>query len=126
MRDMQNRRWIYGIVALAAIAVIGTAAGLYLKASSRIDPAMPPPSDSKAQAAPATAPSLDVAADRLAQRLRANDGTSDDWALLARSYVQMQRYPEAVEAFTKALQKRPGDQALIEEQAAARKAAGAK
>ena len=36
----------------------------------------------------------------------------------------MRRYPEAVDAFGKALQKLPGDKALIDEQAAARKAAG--
>ena len=123
---MNDSRLIYGIVGLAALAVIGTATGLYLKASSRADPVAPPASDPRTPGAPAMAPSLDVAADRLAQRLRANDGTADDWALLARSYVQMQRYPEAVEAFGKALQKRPGDQALIDEQAAARKATAAK
>ena len=121
---MQDRKWIYAIVGLAALAVIGSAGGLYLKASSRADTASQPASDGRPPAGTATAPSLDVAADRLAQRLRANDGTGDDWALLARSYVQMQRYAEAVEAFGRALQKRPGDQALIEEQAAARKAVG--
>ena len=123
---MNDRRLIYSIVGLAALAVIGTATGLYLKASSRVDPSVPPPSNASTPGAPAMAPSLDIAADRLAQRLRANDGTADDWALLARSYVQMQRYPEGVEAFGEALQKRPGDQALIDEQAAARKATRAK
>jgi len=123
---MNDSRLIYSIVGLAALAVIGTATGLYLKASSRADTVVSPTSDARTPGTPAMAPSLDVAADRLAQRLRANDGTADDWALLARSYVQMQRYPEAVEAFGKALQKHPGDQALIDEQAAARKAAAAK
>ncbi|MEO8676285.1 MAG: tetratricopeptide repeat protein, partial [Casimicrobiaceae bacterium] len=73
---------------------------------------------------PAAVPSIEVVADRLAKRLNANDGTGDEWALLARSYVQMQRFPEAVDAFDKALRKMPGDQALIDAQAAARKAAG--
>ena len=72
----------------------------------------------------AAVPSIEVAADRLAQRLKANDGTADDWALLARSYVQMRRYQEAVDAFGRALQKMPGNQAFIDEQAAAKKAAG--
>jgi hypothetical protein len=33
------------------------------------------------------------------------------------------RYPEAVDAYGKAIQKSPGDKALVEEQAAARKSA---
>ena len=56
--------------------------------------------------------------------MKTKDGSGDEWALLARSYVQMRRYPEAVDAYAKALQKMPGDQALLNEQAAARKGAG--
>ena len=132
---MLDRKWVYGILGLAALAVIGSAAGLYLKISSRAEagpvaiaprsaPMEPAPPSGVAPAAPI--PSIEVAADRLAQRLRASDGSGEDWALLARSYVQMRRFPEAVDAFGKALQKMPGDQTLIDEQAAARKAAGAK
>jgi cytochrome c-type biogenesis protein CcmH len=130
---MLNRKSLYGILGLAAIAVLGTAVGLYVMISSRTDPgaavvASPAGGMSPAMpansTAPAAAPSIEVAAERLAQRLKANDGTGDEWALLARSYVQMKRYPEAVDAYAKALQKTPGDQALLNEQAAARAATG--
>ena len=130
---MLARKWLFGIVGLAALAVVGSGIALYLKVSSRSEStpaAFPHPAEPNATATPANAvppkavPSIEAAAEGLAQRLRANDGTGDEWALLARSYVQMRRYPEAVEAFGKALQKLPGDKALIDEQAAARKGAG--
>jgi cytochrome c-type biogenesis protein CcmH/NrfG len=129
---MLERKWLYGIVGVAAVAVLATAGGLYLKASSQAESApvasMPPPgamggASQGAPATPGSAPSLDVMADRLAQRLKSKDGTADEWALLARSYVQIMRYPEAVDAYGKAIQKSPGDKTLVEEQAAARKSA---
>jgi cytochrome c-type biogenesis protein CcmH/NrfG len=132
---MLDRRWLLGIVGLAVIAVIATALGLYLTMSARTDPGPAVsghPAVPKAAATPentvppAAVPSIEVAAEKLAQRLRTQDGTTDDWALLARSFVQMRRYAEAVEAYGKALQKTPGDKALLDEQAAARKAAGGK
>ena len=132
-----ERKPLYGIIGIAALAVMLAAVGLYVVMSSRGDQAargnatpgaMPGATNLPAGAGtavpPAAVPSIEVAADRLAKRLNANDGTGDDWALLARSYVQMQRFPEAVDAFDKALRKLPGDQALIDAQAAARKAAG--
>jgi len=126
-----QRHWLYGVIGLAVIAVFATAVGLYLVIGSRGEPAPvgratmsgPSPAMTPPTATPAAAvPSIEAAAERLAARLNANNGTGDDWALLARSYVQMHRYPEAVAAFEKALQKMPGNQAFIEEQAAARKA----
>ena len=131
---MRDRRLLFGIVGIAAIAVLAAAGVLYYKMSSRVEP-MPgtlahpgsgsPPAAAAGNAVPrAAVPSIEAAAEGLAQRLKEKDGTGDDWALLARSYVQMRRYPEAVDAYSKALQKMPGDQALLAEQAAARKAAG--
>ncbi len=126
-------KWRYLVVAVAAGAVLMSGLSLYLKLSLHPAPEPMPGSGPTAAAAPAAtaqdaaptsaAPSIDVAADRLAQRLREKDGTGDDWALLARSYVHLKRYPEAVDAFAKALQKMPGNQAFIDGQAAARKAA---
>ncbi len=127
-----GRKWLYGVVALAAGAMLASGVGLYLKLSSRTAPeaavgGVPAPAATPATpqtAVPAaTAPSIEVAAERLAQRLKDKDGTGEDWALLARSYVHLKRYPEAVDAFGKALQKMPGNQAFIDGQAAARKAA---
>ena len=130
---MLDRKWLYAIIGLAALAVLATAGGLYVMVSSRTGQPAADAAPRVSVRAPATegksvpaaaVPSIEVAADRLAQRLKANDGTADDWALLARSYVQMRRYGEAVDAFGRALQKTPGNQAFIEEQAAAKKAAG--
>jgi cytochrome c-type biogenesis protein CcmH/NrfG len=59
--------------------------------------------------------SLEEAADRLAKRLQQQDGSADDWTLLARSYVEMRRYPEAVRAFEAAQKKSPDDATLREE-----------
>ncbi len=127
-----TRSWRYAVVAVAASAVLVSGLGMYLKLSSRTVP-QPVAGAVPMTAAPtvspdptSAAPSIDVAAERLAQRLKEKDGTGDDWALLARSYVYLKRYPEAVDAFGKALQKAPGNQAFIEGQAAARRAAGEK
>ena len=62
-----------------------------------------------------TSLSLEEAADRLAKRLQQQDGSADDWTLLARSYVEMRRYPEAVRAFEAAQKKAPTDAKLREE-----------
>ncbi|MBP8296598.1 MAG: hypothetical protein KAX84_10860 [Burkholderiales bacterium] len=70
-------------------------------------------------------PTIDVAAERMAKRLQASGGTGDEWALLARTYVEMKRYPDAVVAYTRALEKMPGNEMLLTEQAVARKAGGA-
>lgn len=130
---MRDRKLLFGVVGVAAVAILAGAGVLYYKMSSRVEPATGMPPHPVAGDAPAGAgnavpraavPSIEAAAEGLAQRLKAKDGTADEWALLARSYVQMRRFPEAVDAFAKALQKAPGDQALLTEQAAARKAAG--
>jgi cytochrome c-type biogenesis protein CcmH len=110
-----------------------TAAGLYVQLSRRA--ASGPASSEQAVAAPSStpgtpgaatrpaAPAIEVSAERLAQRLKEKGGSADDWALLARSYVQMGRYRDAVDAFAQALEKMPGNAAFIEEQSAARKSA---
>jgi cytochrome c-type biogenesis protein CcmH len=125
-----DRRWLVGILGLALAAVLAAAAGLYFKMSSRAaEPAAVAPGAPREQATPANTvpqkavPSIEAAAEKLALRLKANDGTGDDWALLARSYVQMRRWAEAVDAFDKALAKTPGDPALVAERDVARKAA---
>jgi cytochrome c-type biogenesis protein CcmH/NrfG len=131
---MGDRKLLLVVVGLAAVATLAVAGVLYYKMSSRGEAVPGMPTHPVASDAPAGAgntvpraavPSIEAAAEGLAQRLKAKDGSADEWALLARSYVQMRRYPEAVDAFDKALQKAPGDQALLTEQAAARKAGAA-
>ena len=128
-----DRKRIYLPIAVAVVAVAVAASALYVQLSRRstsVPPGEAAVAASSAAAglptAPSTrpaAPTIEVSAERLAQRLKEKDGTADDWALLARSYVQIQRYPEAVDAFAKALEKMPGNAAYLAEQATARKAA---
>jgi len=114
---------IVGVIAVLAIAVSG--ALLYTQLGSRsvagapAHPAMTPDAAPSASAGTPMAGkaslSLEEAADRLAKRLEQQDGSADDWTLLARSYVEMRRYPEAVRAFEAAQKKSPNDAALREE-----------
>jgi len=131
---MRDRRRTYAAIAVAGIAIAVTAAGLYVQISRRVAsgassgeatmaaPASPPGALTSG-AARSPVPALYVSAERLAQRLKEKGGSGEDWALLARSYVQMQRYPEAVDAFAQALEKMPGNAAFLAEQSAARSAA---
>lgn len=120
-----------GVIAALAIAVSG--ALLYVKLGPRGGAVAPAAPAMPAAAAPAAAPgspmsgrsslTIDEAADRLAKRLQQQDGSADDWALLARSYVEMRRYPEAVAAFEAALRKAPNDPQLRRDLDAAKQAA---
>jgi len=129
-----DRKRVYGAIAVAIVAVAVTAGGLYVQLSRRAAPGpaagdapavMPSPGTGAptGPASRAAAPAIEVSAERLAQRLKEKDGSAEDWALLARSYVQMRRFPEAVDAFARALDKMPGNAAFLAEQSAARKMA---
>ncbi len=121
---------LVGAIAVLAIAVSG--ALLYMQLGSRGGgtPAIPAMPTSTAPAAAPANPipgkaslSMEEAADRLAKRLQQRDGSADDWTLLARSYVEMRRYPEAVAAFEAALRKSPSDTKLRSEMEVAKQAA---
>lgn len=62
---------------------------------------MPAPDD--AATAPAAPDPAQMVA-RLEARLKAGSGTPQEWAMLARSYVTLQRHKEAAEAYAKATQ----------------------
>jgi cytochrome c-type biogenesis protein CcmH/NrfG len=130
---MSDRRRIYAAITVAAIAIAVTATGLYVQISRRVASGTssgeaavavpsPAPGAPTSPSARPPAPAIEVSAERLAQRLKEKGGTGEDWALLARSYVQMQRYPDAVDAFAQALEMMPGNAAFLAEQSAARKA----
>lgn len=119
----QNR--VYLVVAVAVLAVAIAGVGLYAQLSRRAGPGSLPVEATFVPPTPipngnSTAPTIEVVAERFAQRLQERGGTAGDWALLARSYVHLQRYPEAVEAFAHALEEQPGDAAFLAEQASAR------
>ena len=126
---------IVGAVAVLAIAVSGTL--LYFRLGSTSGPqgaqvtpssapaqgAMPPPAAAGATPGKA-ALTLEEAADRLSKRLQQQDGSAEDWTLLARTYVELRQYPDAVRAFEQAMKKAPGDAKLRSEAEAAKQAAG--
>jgi cytochrome c-type biogenesis protein CcmH len=77
---------------------------------------MPPPAGAMPPGHPANAMmnmDLGQLADKLAEKLKANPENADGWALLARTYVQVKRYKEAVPAFEKAAALLPKDPHLM-------------
>ncbi len=52
-------------------------------------------------------------ADRLAEKLKANPDNAEGWALLARTYVEVKRYKDALPAFQKASTLLPKDPHLL-------------
>lgn len=52
-------------------------------------------------------------ADRLAEKLKANPDNAEGWALLARTYVEVKRYKDALPAFEKASTLLPKDPHLL-------------
>ena len=124
---------VVGGVAIVSIAL--SVALFYLASGSSrnppsVDATAPAPPAALPQSAPAgpmtgkSSLTMEQAADRLAKRLTQQGGSADDWALLARSYVELRQYPDAVRAFEQALKKSPGDAQLTKERDAARRAAG--
>ncbi len=133
-----DQKRILTIALVAVIAVAGSGGWLYSRLASRVPadtaaaPAMQSPHPAAGMPAPAAGgqgfpgvPTVEAAAEKLAKRLRENDGTSDDWALLARSYREMKRYPEALDAYDRAVKKAPDNTALAAEAANVRKTAAA-
>ena len=131
-----DRKRLLIVAGIVAVAVAGSGGWLYTRLAERAPaggapvapshPAMGMPAPAPAQGAPGmtNVPSIDVAADKLARRLAEKDGSADDWALLARSFREMKRYPEALAAYDRALAKAPGNAAFAAEAADVRKTAG--
>jgi len=129
-----DRKRLLIVAAIVAVAVAGSGGWLYARLADRVPPGgapiQPPPAATGMPAPAAGAqgmpnvPSVEVAAEKLAKRLAEKDGSADDWALLARSYREMRRYPEALDAYARALKKAPDNSAFAAEAADVRKTAG--
>lgn len=131
-----DRKRLLVVAAIVVVAVAGSGGWLYARLADRAPAgAVPvaPPHPTAGMPAPVPAPgaqpmpnvpSIDVAADKLAKRLAEKDGSADDWTLLARSYREMRRYPEALDAYGRALKKAPDNAALAAEAVDVRKTAG--
>ncbi|MCZ2441208.1 MAG: c-type cytochrome biogenesis protein CcmI [Burkholderiales bacterium] len=56
---------------------------------------------------------VDAMVERLAERMKADPSDPEGWLLLGRSYMAMERFDAARDAFAQALQRQPGDAQLL-------------
>jgi cytochrome c-type biogenesis protein CcmH/NrfG len=101
-----KERMLLGVAALGLATTLLLAGVAYRTTLPRSGSAMPVPGAPAATAlvaAAPTAPPMELMAARLAERLRSTGSSNgEDWTLLARAYVQLHRYGEAVAAFDRA------------------------
>jgi len=121
--DVAKRPSTALLVALAAF-VVGIAALGYQWVGSPAHLAQGPKMAQQQVQAPAMSASAAAAAaqieamvDRLAQRLKAQPDDVQGWMMLARSYIVLARYPEAVDAYKKADALRPNEPAILADMA---------
>ncbi|HVO90713.1 MAG TPA: hypothetical protein VMV45_19400 [Casimicrobiaceae bacterium] len=126
-RDKRWIRWLVGSAIAISVGAISMGSWFYLHQESARAPATGLFGNSTGGmgiAMPSgrhgSAPALDTLVDKLALRMR--EQTPDDaqgWALLGRTYAELRRYPEAVDAFAQAAKRLPGDAALLADYAIA-------
>jgi cytochrome c-type biogenesis protein CcmH len=105
-------------VALALAIIIPTVSGLlYWELGNPLAMTQPTAAQLAAQGssedAHPTADSLDALIEQLKQKMEQNPNDGVGWVLLARSYVGMGRYPDAVPIFEKAVKLIPDDAQLL-------------
>ncbi|MGH7218751.1 MAG: c-type cytochrome biogenesis protein CcmI, partial [Nitrospiraceae bacterium] len=105
-------------VALALAIIIPTVSGLlYWELGNPLAMTQPTAAQLAAQGssedAHPTADSLDALIEQLQQKMEQNPNDGVGWVLLARSYVGMGRYPDAVPIFEKAVKLIPDDAQLL-------------
>jgi cytochrome c-type biogenesis protein CcmH len=109
-------------VAIGSAAVCAAIAGIYLgrgAPTSTEGPLAPIAAVNSGGGAPtaaagrSAAPPLDQLVDKLAARMRDAPNDGQGWALLARTYAQLKRNPEALEAFAHAARLLPNDPVLL-------------
>jgi len=123
--NARNTAYLLGI-GLPLIAIV-----FYLKVGQpdRItNPAPVGEPPSAESAAPPERTQAQIAANvaKLAERLKSSPNDAQGWTMLARSYSQMEKYPEAVDAYAKATELNPKDADLLAEYAFATGMAGGK
>ena len=107
------------LVAIAGFALIISVAGYaWLGTPQALNAELraPPP--------PVTAAQVEAMVQGLAARLKERPDDSDGWVMLGRSYAALDRHPEAVPAFQRALALRPRDAGLMADYADALAMAG--
>jgi cytochrome c-type biogenesis protein CcmH len=102
------------LVALVSIAVLAIAVGGYaITGSPELATGKIPVSQGEGSPHEMGAEQFAAAVDRLAKKLEEEPDNAEGWSMLARSYVQLGRFPEAVPAFQKAVALAPKDARLL-------------
>lgn len=107
------RRWLLPL--LLALAAAGSY-WLYSSDSQQESPGKEQSLQKGAahNATPATSPgNLDTAVKKLADKLANDPGNGDGWLLLAKTYSELERFPEAAEAYEKAAALLPPDAGMF-------------
>ena len=105
--DAVPRRGGRGVAVLVGVAVPACALAVYVLIGS------PNAVDSRADAHALSAGQIEDMVGRLAARLRENPEDADGWKMLGRSYTVLGRFPEAVDAYSKAAVRAPRDAQLL-------------
>ena len=95
------------LIAAVALYLGGSGSGGGTAAVATPDPAAP--GATATTGVGAKLPDVDTMITRLAKRLEAKPDDPEGWRMLGWSYFGTQHYPEAVKAYAKAVEQRPGD-----------------
>lgn len=106
----QRRVWLVAIALLIAIPVAAVA--LYVRLGSP-DATTPAVAGSTPVPHEMADPQIIAMVDKLAQRMKSRPDDGEGWALLARSYAALGRFPEAVDAYARADALMPDNPALL-------------
>jgi cytochrome c-type biogenesis protein CcmH len=123
--NARNTAYLLGI-GLPLIAIV-----FYLKVGephliANPAPVGEPPSAESAAPPERTQAQIEANVAKLAERLKSSPNDAQGWTMLARSYSQMEKYPEAADAYAKATELNPKDADLLAEYAFATGMAGGK
>ena len=102
-----GRRLVLGLIGVVPLF----AAALYLAVGNPA--ALAPGSDPHAF----DSQQLTALVDRLAARMRENPDDAEGWRLLGRSYAALGRFPESLDAYAKAVERKPRDADLLADMA---------
>lgn len=108
----------YKIMGTAIVLLLALAIGFYIKLGPSKDAAVKPASNAQVKQMQAGQADQKKAAigtlvERLAERLKNSPDDGNSWMLLARSYVALGQYPDAVSAFEKAAKLVKNDSTLL-------------
>ncbi len=102
------------LVALVSIAVLAIAVGGYaVTGAPELATGKVPVAQGEGSPHAMGAEQFAAAVDRLAEKLKEEPDNAEGWSMLARSYAQLGRFPEAVPAFRKAVALAPKDARLL-------------